>query len=47
MFIDKFFRNMMGLPDAKWEEKEMGVQKQEDQYPTHESKQRTLSEFMS
>jgi hypothetical protein len=27
--------------------KEMGVQKQEDQYPSHESKQRTLSEFMS
>jgi uncharacterized protein YecE (DUF72 family) len=41
------FRNMIGLPEAKWEEKEMGRQKQEDQYPTHESKQRTLSEFMS
>jgi hypothetical protein len=27
--------------------KEMGIQKQQDQYPTHESKQRTLSEFMS
>ena len=41
------FRNMIGLPEAKWEEKEMGIAKQEDQYPSHESKQRTLSEFMS
>jgi uncharacterized protein YecE (DUF72 family) len=41
------FRNMIGLPEAKWEEKEMGIQRQEDQYPTHESRQRTLSEFMS
>jgi len=40
------FRNMIGLPEAKWEEKEMGIQKQ-DHYPTHESRQRTLSEFMS
>jgi hypothetical protein len=41
------FRNMIGLPEAKWEEKEMGIQKQEDHYPTHESRQCTLSEFMS
>jgi hypothetical protein len=41
------FRNMIGLPEAKWEEKGMEIQKREDQYPTHESKQRTLSEFMS
>jgi uncharacterized protein YecE (DUF72 family) len=40
------FRNMIGLPEAKWEEKEM-EQQQEDHYPTHESKQRTMSEFMS
>jgi hypothetical protein len=40
------FRNMIGLPEAR-EEKEMGIQKQEDQYPFHESRQRTLSEFMS
>ena len=39
------FRNMIGLSEAKWEEKEMGIQ--EHQYPSHESKQRTLSEFMS
>ena len=36
----------MGLPEAKWEEKEMGIQKEEE-YTTHESRQRTLSEFMS
>ena len=41
------FRNMIGLPEAKCEEKVMEVQKQEDQYSTHESKQRTLPEFMS
>jgi hypothetical protein len=38
---------MIGLPEAKWEEKEMGIQKQEEEYITHESSQRTLSEFMS
>jgi hypothetical protein len=32
---------MIGLPEAKWEEK------QEEEYTTHESRQRTLSEFMS
>ncbi|MFY9872630.1 MAG: hypothetical protein WAK17_23220 [Candidatus Nitrosopolaris sp.] len=37
----------IGLPEAKWEEKEMKIQKQEDHYPTHESRQRTLSEFMT
>jgi uncharacterized protein YecE (DUF72 family) len=41
------FRNIIGLPEVKWEEKEMGIQKQEDQYPSHELRQRTLSEFMS
>jgi hypothetical protein len=41
------FRNMIGLPEAKWEEKEMAIQKQEEQYPSHESRHRTLSEFMS
>ena len=40
------FRNMIGLPEAKWEDKEMGVQKQ-DEYTSRESRQRTLSEFMS
>jgi len=41
------FRNMIGLPEAKWEEKEIGIQKQEEQYGSQESRQRTLSEFMS
>ena len=41
------FRNMIGQPEPKWEEKEMGIQKQEDHHPSHESRQRTLSEFMS
>jgi hypothetical protein len=26
------FRNTIGLPEARWEEKEMGIQKQEEQY---------------
>jgi hypothetical protein len=30
-----------------WEEKEMEIQKKEDQYPSRESIQHTLSEFMS
>jgi hypothetical protein len=38
---------MIGLPEAKWEEKEMGIQEQEQQYPTRKLKKRTLSEFMS
>jgi hypothetical protein len=43
------FRHMIGLPEAKWEEKEgeEEIQKQEKQYPYHKSKHRTLSEFMS
>ena len=41
------FRNMIGLPEAKWEEKKMEIQKQEDQYTSPESRQRMLSEFMS
>jgi uncharacterized protein YecE (DUF72 family) len=41
------FRNMIGLPEAKWEEKVMGIQKQEEQYSSHESRQRALSEFMN
>jgi len=38
---------MIGLPEAKWEEKKMEIQKQEDQYTSPESRQRMLSEFMS
>jgi hypothetical protein len=36
---------MIELPEAKWEEAEMGIQKQEEQYSTPESKQCILSEF--
>jgi hypothetical protein len=41
------FRNMIGLPEHKWQEKEMETEKQEDHYLTHESRQRTISQFMS
>jgi uncharacterized protein YecE (DUF72 family) len=40
------FRNMLGVPEAKWEDK--GEQQQEEKYPQHDLdvKQRTLSEFL-
>ena len=40
------FRNMLGLPEAKWEDK--GEQQQEEKYPQHDLdvKQSTLSEFL-
>jgi hypothetical protein len=43
------FRNMLGLPEAKWAEKEEGVeaQKQLEKYPASDSKQRTLSDFIN
>jgi uncharacterized protein YecE (DUF72 family) len=37
------FRNMLGLSEAKWEEKE----EKEQQHPSHDLKQRTLSDFLS
>ena len=42
------FRNMMGLPDAKWEEKEEEVQEQQKQHheQDHDMKQSTLSDFL-
>ena len=36
------FRNMLGLPEATWKD---GVEAQ-DQYAAHDSKQRTLSDFL-
>jgi hypothetical protein len=38
--------NVLGLPEAKWEDK--GEQQQEEKYPQHDLdvKQRTLSEFL-
>jgi uncharacterized protein YecE (DUF72 family) len=43
------FRNMLGLPEAKWEEKEEGgeAQKYLKEYPTSDPKQRTLSDFIN
>ncbi len=42
------FRNMMGLPGAKWEEKEEEVQEQQKQHyeQDHDMKQSTLSDFL-
>lgn len=40
------FRNMLGLPEANWQEKEE-EHEQQRQYPSHDSKQRTLSDFLS
>jgi hypothetical protein len=37
------FRNMIGLPEAKWYEREEG---EEQQYPAHDLKQRTISDFL-
>jgi hypothetical protein len=39
------FRNMLGLPEAKWQDREE-VQEQQ-QYPAHDFKQSTLSDFLS
>jgi hypothetical protein len=43
------FWNMIGLPEAKWEEEEEGgdAQKYLEEYPAIDSKQRTLSEFIN
>jgi hypothetical protein len=42
------FRNMMGLPDARWQQKEEGVQEQQKQHQEqdHDMKQSTLSDFL-
>jgi uncharacterized protein YecE (DUF72 family) len=40
------FRNMLGLSEANWQEKE-GEHEQQQQYPAHDLKQRTLSDFLS
>jgi hypothetical protein len=39
------FRNVLGLSEAKWEEKEED-EKQRIQYQERDSEQRTLSEFL-
>ena len=40
------FRNMLGLSEAKWEEKEK-EEDQQMQYQERDSEQRTLSDFLS
>jgi hypothetical protein len=40
------FRQMLGLPDAKWEQREEEEQQQQ-KHISHDSKQRTLSDFLS
>jgi uncharacterized protein YecE (DUF72 family) len=39
------FRKMLGLPEAKWEEKE--EEEQQQKHPSNDLKQRTLSDFLS
>ena len=39
------FRYMLGLPEAKWEEKE--DEERQEQQPASDVKQRTLSDFLS
>jgi hypothetical protein len=39
---------MLGLPHAKWEEKgDEEQQQQQQKHPSHDLKQRTLSDFLS
>jgi len=42
----KIIRKMLGLPEAKWEEKEE-EEEQQQKHPSHDLKQRTLSDFLS
>ena len=37
------FRNMLGLPEATWKERV----EEEEQYSAYDSKQRTLTDFLS
>jgi uncharacterized protein YecE (DUF72 family) len=39
------FRNMLGLPEAKWQEKEEGQER--EQHPANDFKQSTLSDFIN
>jgi len=41
------FRNMLGLPEAKWEERQEEQGENQSDYPAHELKQRTLTDFLS
>jgi hypothetical protein len=37
---------MLGLPEAKWKDK-VGELQQQQQYPSHDLKQSTLSDFLN
>jgi uncharacterized protein YecE (DUF72 family) len=43
------FRNMLGLSEAKWQDREEGQEQEQQprQYPAHDFKQSTLSDFLS
>jgi len=41
------FRNMLGLSEAKWQDRKEEVEQQQEQSTSHDFKQRTLSEFLS
>jgi uncharacterized protein YecE (DUF72 family) len=42
------FRNMLGLADAKWENREIEEEKEEQEHPLHhDMKQRSISDFIS
>ena len=42
------FRDMLELPEAKWQDMQKGQeQEQQQQYPDQDSKQSTLSDFLS
>ena len=41
------FRSMLGLSEAKWQEVEMEVEDRQNLGPAHDSKQRSLSDFLN
>jgi hypothetical protein len=41
------FRNMLGIPEATWQDRQEEQEQQPQQYPSHDSKQSTLSDFLS
>ena len=41
------FRNMLGLSEAKWQDRKEEVEQQQEQSAAHDFQQRTLSEFLS
>jgi uncharacterized protein YecE (DUF72 family) len=41
------FRNMLGLQEARWEEKREEQEEEQSDYTSHDLKQRTLTDFLS